>query len=129
MTGKNKNAVALWLRSSDNVKAPALSGTVVVSRETLKEMLAKLGDGSSVTMNIAVWQGKSEHPKAPQYTGSATFGGTAVQKVEAAAEAAAAPKVNVVKVKRQPKADPRAEVLAKMEAMAKEFAALKAQLQ
>jgi hypothetical protein len=129
MTGKNKNAVALWVRSSDNVKAPALSGTVVVSRETLKEMVAKMGDGSSVSMSIAVWQGKSENPKAPQFTGSATFGGTAVAKVEAAAEVAAAPKVNVVKVKRQPKADPRAEVLAKMEAMAKEFAALKAQLQ
>lgn len=101
------NKIALWIPQSNNPKAPCLSGNIQISRETVLQMAREIGDRGSVSINVAVWSGKSDAPKAPKFTGSVSYGDKRVNQVEAAA----APKVEVRKIKttKQPKAAPQVD--------------------
>lgn len=99
------NKIALWIPQSNNVKAPVLSGSIEISREDVLKMAREIGDKGSMRLSVAVWNGKSDAPKAPKFTGVVSYGDKKVDQVEASA----APKVEVKKIKtqRQPKAAPQ----------------------
>lgn len=68
-----KSSIAIWNKTSENPKAPVMSGVVKLTRQDVVEMYKKLGDAAGVELNIALWMSPSENPKAPAFTGTVTL--------------------------------------------------------
>ena len=69
-------------------------------------MAREIGDKGSMRLSVAVWNGKSDAPKAPKFTGVVSYGDKKVDQVEAAA---APVQVKKIKTTKQPKAAPQVD--------------------